>query len=218
MLILGVDEAGRGPVIGSMFIAGVLVDSKDEPSLKAAGVKDSKQVPQKKRAVLEKLIKSMAKEIHFIEVTAMEIDSKRRFMSLNELEALKISQLIEFFRAKPDRVVVDAPDPIAGEFLKRIRRYTKIDAEIVCEHKADVNHPSCSAASIIAKRERDKHTRAIEKKFGVRVGNGYAHDPEAIKFLEKCMHGKGYPEFVRQSWETAARVREQKTQKKLAEF
>ncbi|MBI4214997.1 ribonuclease HII [archaeon] len=218
MLKLGIDEAGRGPVIGSMFIAGVLVDELDEPHLKQAGVKDSKQLTPQKRALLERLIKKTAKEIHFVEVTAQEIDSKRRFMSLNELEALKIAQLIEFFKTKPACVIVDAPDPIAGEFLKRIRKYTKIRAEIVCEHKADVNHPSCSAASIIAKRERDKHIRAIERKFKIKVGNGYTHDPVAIAFLERCMHEGCYPEFVRKSWETAQRIKEKRNQRKLGEF
>ena len=219
MLVLGIDEAGRGPVLGSMFIAGALIDENHDHALKNDGVKDSKLVTPANRTRLAKKIRQIAKEIHFVEITAREIDEKRKVMSLNELEALKIAELIESFKKKPEKIIIDAPDPDASNFTRRIKKYTSLkDMQVVSEHKADVHYAPVSAASIIAKTERDKSIRALERKHKVKLGTGYSHDARAIAFLEECSKRDSWPDFVRHSWETSRRVKNAKFQKKIFEF
>lgn len=217
MLILGLDEAGRGPVIGSMIIAGVLIEKKKEKDLKELGVRDSKLLTPKQRESLEKKIKKVAKEIHFIGITASEIDEKRKRMSLNELEAMKMVEVTEMFKNKPDKVIIDLPDPTEPKYIRRMAKYGKLEFDITAEHKADMNYPIVAAASIIAKVNRDKSVRKLEKKYG-RLGTGYPHDPLTISFLEKCAKKGKYPNIVRKSWITARNLLNKKLQKKLSEW
>ena len=216
MLILGIDEAGRGPVIGPMVIAGVLLDEKKGQSLKKLGAKDSKMLTPEKREKLEPKIRKLAKEVHSIKIPATEIDEKRKVMSLNELEALKMAELIEMFQNRADRVIIDLPDPNGDKFVKRIRKYIDLDVETIAEHKADVKYVEVSAASIIAKVERDREIREIEKKHGIKLRTGYSHDPFTIAFLEKL--GKESPDFIRKSWETFKRISGKKGQKKISDW
>jgi len=216
MLILGIDEAGRGPVIGPMVIGGVLLDEKDGPRLRKLGVKDSKMLTPEKRQKLEKKIMEMAVEVHFIAISASEIDEKRKRISLNELEAMKMAELIENFKNKPDKIIIDLPDPDGNKFIRRIKKYIDLDIETIAEHKADVNYVEVSAASIIAKVERDRQIAELEKKYGIKLRTGYPHDPFTIEFLEK-LEGET-PDFVRKSWETFKRIVDKKLQKKLSDW
>lgn len=218
MLVLGIDEAGRGPVVGPMVIAAVLMEGKDEKYLRSLGVRDSKLVEPEKREGLAPIIRKTAKEVHYVAISALEIDDKRKVMSLNELEAVKIAELIEAFKAKPERAFIDAPDPDANVFCARIRKYLNEPPKMTCEHKADVNYPCVSAASIIAKVERDREVRLLEEKWG-KIGTGYPHDPQTIRFLANWLKEKGeFPDFVRKSWVTAQRMLEKPKQRRIGEF
>ncbi len=220
MLTLGIDEAGRGPVIGSMMIAGVLVDDKGMRSLVKLGVKDSKVLTREQRDKLAKEIEIIAREIRLVEVTARDIDEMRKVMSLNEVEARKIVELIEKFENKPDKIIIDCPDPIPDMFVNRLKALIDTDKyQLVVEHKADANYPVVSAASIIAKVARDMHMDKLAKQHGVKMGTGYPHDPDAIKAIEHFLEKDGrLPPFVRKSWDTAKRIVDKKTQKKLVDF
>lgn len=217
MLILGIDEARRGPVLGPMIIAGVLLDERNERKFIELKVKDSKLLTPKKRVALEKEIKRIAEEIHIVEISAQEIDEKRKRMSLNELEAMKMVECLELFEKKPDKIIIDLPDPNNHMFIRRMSKYADIKPPIVAEHKADVKYPVVSAASIIAKVFGDARLREFEKEHGP-LGVGYPHDERTIKFLEKCMEKGEFPDIVRKSWITAKRIRERKYQKKLSEY
>ena len=220
MLVLGIDEAGRGPVVGSMMIAGVLADEDKLEELKSMGCKDSKMLSPSQREQIGKKIEITAKEIRLVEITANQIDSMRRVMSLNEIEARKIAELIEKFENKPDKVIIDCPDPEPSRFLARLRKYLDVkDYQFVIEHKADVNYPIVSAASIMAKLARDMHVKELGEKYGLKLGTGYSHDEEAIKAIENFLEKDGkLPPFVRKSWETSKRIVEKKEQKKLSDF
>jgi ribonuclease HII len=213
MLVLGIDEAGRGPVVGSMMIAGVLIEESDQKKLKKMGIKDSKLLSKKQREEFREKIENLAVEIHHIEITAKDIDEKRKRMSLNELEALKMAELIEMFMGKPDKTIIDLPDPTSEGFKRRIRKYTNLYGEVIAEHKADISYPVVSAASIIAKTERDRHVKQLEKLFNVKLASGYQHDPGTIKFLEE--HKGEMPDFIRKSWDTYRKLQDKKYQKKL---
>ena len=94
-LLCGIDEAGRGPVIGPLVMCGVLVDKKDLTKLKKLGVKDSKLVPVKKREELYHEILKVVKNYKVIKVSAQEIDQRTEVnLNLNQLEAVKAADII----------------------------------------------------------------------------------------------------------------------------
>lgn len=208
MLIAGVDEAGRGPVIGPLVVAGVMLEEKDLPKLEELGVKDSKRLSPEKREALYPQIKELALIHHAVWLSPAEIDrvveSKRRLHKLNRLEAQAMAKVITVL--KPDVVYVDASDTVPERFAEHIAENLQFNPRIVCEHKADANYPIVSAASIIAKVERDKTILKLQKKHG-NIGCGYPSDPATIKFLEKWVKKFGdYPDFVRKSWKTSKRI------------
>ena len=122
------------------------------------------------------------------------------------------------FENKPDKIIVDCPDTEPRKFIQRLHKYLGTEIEIIAEHKADVNYPIVSAASIIAKVERDKVIERLKKKYG-NIGSGYPADPLTVKFLEDYFskHGKMPPE-ARKSWDTAKRFEDRLYQKKLGEY
>jgi ribonuclease HII len=219
MLISGVDEAGRGPVIGPLVIAGVLFKENDLPKLVNLGVKDSKLLSPQKRETLAVQIRELALKWHIVLLSPAEIDrvveSRRKLHKLNRLEAQAMAKVITVL--KPDVVYVDASDVLADRFKEHIAENLLFSPKIISEHKADVKYPVVSAASIIAKVERDKVISQLQKKHG-NMGCGYPSDSNTIKFLEDWIRKFGsYPDFVRKSWKTAKRVKSEadSRQKKL---
>lgn len=221
MLTLGIDDAGRGPVIGPMVLAGVLLEEDAEKELKKLGVKDSKQLTQKRREFLAEKIIEMAEAFEIVTILPNEIDgdSETERTKLNEVEALACAKIINkinkgFGKIK---VILDCPSTNLarwGDFLK-----TKIEnlsnLEISCEHKADVNHVSVSAASVLAKVTREKEMAILRKKYGDEIGTGYCSDPLTQKFLEKNAIKYEHDGIFRKTWITWKKVIIQKEQKKL---
>jgi len=215
MLTLGIDDAGRGPVIGPMVLAGCLVDDKAEKELKNLGVKDSKQLTQKRREFLANLIKEKAETFEVVLAHPEEIDGKNKAgVNLNAVEAIKMSEFINRINKGYGKIKVIIDCPSVGiekwtDFLK-----TKIDnlsnLEIHCEHKADVNHVSVSAASILAKCTREIEMGKLKEKYGTEIGSGYPSDPYTQKFLEKHNQTYGDKGIFRKSWSTWKEVAEQK--------
>lgn len=219
-LFAGIDEAGRGPVIGPMVLACAVIDEDGAEKLRKLRVRDSKKVAPGRREHLEPLIKSIVKEWAMVKVQPWEIDSLRRKMSLNVIEAKKTAQLILSLGHKPGRITVDATDNIAADYKKKIVDEIKVLKpayrlpEIVSEHKADVNYIEVSAASIIAKVERDRDIEELKLKYG-NFGSGYPSDELTQKFLKDMMRRGGVlPDYVRKSWNTVNKSK----QASLGEF
>lgn len=212
MLIAGVDDAGRGPIIGPLIIAGVLFDEKDLPRLRDVGVKDSKLLSPQRREQLALEIRKLALKCHVESLSPTEIDkvveTGRKLRRLNRLEAQTMAKVIAAL--KPDIAYVDASDVLADRFKEHILENLSLKVEIISEHKADAKYPVVSAASIIAKVERDRAVAKLREKYGNvgDMGSGYASDPRTIKFLEKwfAKHGS-YPEFVRKSWKPVKEIK-----------
>jgi len=217
MLVAGVDDAGRGSVLGPLVIAGVLMREEDLKKLVDLGVKDSKLLSPKRREKLVEEIKKIALKWHVVKLSPSEIDKVvnfgRKLHKLNRLEAQAMAKVIEELR--PDVAYVDASDTLAERFKQHILECLKFRVEIVSEHKADRKYPIVSAASIIAKVERDKAVEKIKEKHG-EVGCGYITDPKTLKFLRECIKKyDGYPDFVRKSWKPAKRLKAKSKQEKL---
>ena len=209
MQIAGVDDAGRGPIIGPLVIAGVLLDEKDLPRLMDLGVKDSKRLSPRRREELAAEIRELALKYHVAMLSPTEIDrvveTGKKLHKLNRLEAQTMAKVITIL--KPDVAYVDASDVLADRFKQHIAENLTFKVKIISEHKADAKYPIVSAASIIAKVERDGALSALQEKYG-NMGCGYATDPNTIKFLENWIRKFGsYPDFVRKSWKPAKRLK-----------
>jgi ribonuclease HII len=202
MKCLGIDEAGRGPVIGPLVVSGVAVEKDRVKYLERMGVKDSKKVAPKKRVILARKIKKIA-ECHLIKITAKDIDLMRsRDINLNQIEKIAINNIIG--NCKPQTCIIDCMDVTPSRLKKEISGVNP-GIHIIAEHKADERHTIVAASSIIAKVERDAEILKIKKEYGD-IGSGYPSDPKTIKFLKNTPYHE-LPEFVRHSWATVERMK-----------
>ena len=211
-LIAGVDEAGRGCVIGPLVVAGVMVRAEVLPILTELGVKDSKLLTPQKRELLYPAILQLTEKYQTIKVQPNEIDkvveSARRLHKLNRLEARTMAQIIEAL--KPDEAYVDAADTVEYRFGNHVRECLKVKTRIISRHKADRIYPVVSAASIIAKVERDREVAALRAKWG-NFGSGYLTDDKTMTFLRTLLENNDdYPNFIRKSWSPAKRAKSEK--------
>jgi ribonuclease HII len=213
MLVCGIDEAGKGPVIGDLVIAGCLI--KENTDISNMGIKDSKLLKREKREELFGQIKNVVKGFDIVRVPAMEIDMKNKVgCNLNTLECMKMAQIIN--KLNPDKVIIDCPHPNPNKFEREIRTYLKNpNIIIVAEHKADYNYPLVGAASILAKVTRDNHIKELEEKLGIVIGSGYCTDPITKKSLNDNFENPGLKEYIRHSWSTYDKLKAQKEQKGL---
>ena len=207
-LILGLDEAGKGPVIGPMILAGCLIEKETEKEFRKLGVKDSKKVTPKRRGILDKEIKKLSKKFSLAVCYPKEIDeTNSKGIKLTELEANHVAKIIN--KLNPGngiRVKVISDCPSVGiakwkELLKtKIKNQSNLD--LVIEHKADKNHLAVSAASVLAKTRRELEMDKIKKEYGNGVGSGYCADPLTCKFLEKYVEKHKNKGIFRRSWIT----------------
>lgn len=214
--ILGIDEAGKGPVCGPLVICGYMIDEKNLEKLQKEGAKDSKMLTDEKRRKLKPVLEKMARDIALLSVSAKEIDSLRSISNLNKIEIERMQQIINLL--SPDKAIIDAIEANTSKFHKKIESGLKIDCELITENFADKNYPVVGAASIIAKVHRDSAIEKLHEKFGY-FGTGYCSDERTINFLKNWIKkNKEFPDFVRKSWITIAEIKAEKEQKKMGEY
>ena len=201
-LIAGVDEAGKGPVIGPMCVGGVL--TTDVGRLKKLGVDDSKKLTPKKRERLSEQIKNIADKTFVLEVSAAQIDEFRKVITMNEVMVICFAKVLK--ELKPEFAYLDAADVKPERFGRLVGEKYGHKIEIISEHHADQKYPVVSAASIIAKVKRDALVKELSIKVGLSIGSGYPSDPKTKRFLEDWIHThKEFPPFVRKSWKTVSK-------------
>jgi len=217
-LILGIDEAARGPVIGPLIVVGYMIKESDLNKLKSIGVKDSKLLTHKQREKMVDKIKELAEDYKVITVHPGEIDEaveSSDHMNLNWLEAKKQAEIIN--ELDPDVAYIDCPSPNIRKYKDYLMNLLNNDnIELIVEHKADFKYPIVGAASIIAKCVREDHVKAIEEMTGQSIGTGYPSNPICQKFLKENFDK--YPDIFRKSWMTWKNHNKMKKQKKLDEF
>ncbi len=218
-MILGIDEAGRGPVIGPMVVCGAAVSKKHIRKVDSLGLKDSKLLTPKKREEFAEKIRDVC-EYELIVVGPEQIDMRvPNEATMNALEVECFSRIIKAMKFRPGVVYLDACDVNAERFGLNVKKCLDFDVEIVSRHKADRDYPIVSAASILAKVHRDALIREISESVGEDVGSGYPNDPVTIEFLKsyykknKCM-----PPFTRKSWKTTADIINDCLQARLFQF
>jgi ribonuclease HII len=209
----------KGAVIGPLVVCGFLTTRNKIEKLKKLGVKDSKELPAEKRKKLAKEIEKLG-DVIVLKIPACKIDANRKHgVNLNLLEAKKMAEIIDML--KPDKAIIDTPGTNTKKFEDEIRSYLENkNVKLICENFADKNYPIVSAASIIAKVERDKSIRELEKKIGRPIGVGYSHDSRTIEFLEKLVKEKDdkLPPYVRKTWDTVEQMVKRHRQRKIFDF
>jgi len=220
MMILGIDDAGRGPVVGPMILAGCLVNEEIEKEFEKLGVTDSKKLTPKRREFLAEKIKGMGATFKVELSYPDEIESKNKEgIDLNKLEALKVAEIINKINKGYNKIKVIIDCPSVGikkwdDYLRtKIKNLSNLD--ISCEHKADKNHISVSAASILAKSTREAEMDKIKKKYGDEIGSGYTSDPNTCKFLAKYAEKYQDDGIFRKTWVTWQKAYKNLSQKKL---
>ena len=139
-----------------------------------------------------------------MKITAQDIDLLRsKDVNLNEIEKIAMKKIIG--DSEPDISIIDCIDIKPKRFKAEIETY-KENLKVVAEHKADDKYVIVSAASIVAKVERDKEIQKINKEVEEEIGSGYPSDPKTIAFLKKIPY-EDLPYFVRKSWATVERTR-----------
>ena len=207
--VIGIDEAGKGPVLGSMFIGFSIITLVD--GLKSLndfqdklgtdfGVKDSKLLTPKKRAeVFEKLRGAI--DMKYAQLTPALID--KNFFEGGKLNNLEVDAIVQILNAeRPDLVIIDALTANPGRFGSELQDKLKFDCKVISENKADSKYTVVGAASIIAKELREKEIQEIKDKVGINVGSGYPADPNTKEFLKNNYNNKEFDFIFRKSWAT----------------
>lgn len=215
-LILGIDEAGRGSVVGPLVVAGAMMDEKDLKKFAPLGLKDSKLLTPKRREVLYAQLKKLLRGHYIIKISARDIDLLRESKNLNVIEAEAMARIIR--DSKADRAIVDAPQVSTEKFSNMLLNMAKNHTQITSENKADEKYPIVSAASIIAKVERDAEIERIKKEVKFDLGVGYPHDERTIAFVKAAMDHPDFSQYIRHSWVTVELLKGKKNQKKLEDF
>lgn len=216
-LTLGIDDAGRGPLIGNMILCGVVLTKAQEALLKEEGVADSKVLSHPQRVRLAKIIETHSESHFIVSLSPQEIDSSLLSgTNLNTLEAKAMAKIINKIGKKDIKVVIDCPSVNIQAWRKTLISFVEKaeEMDIVCEHKADANHVSVSAASILAKVEREKSIEKLKKEYGD-FGSGYPSDPTTKSFLLNNGQKLANSGLFRKTWATWKAIYPDKEQEKL---
>ncbi len=200
LLICGIDEAGRGSVIGPLVIAGINIKNSDIKKLEEIGVRDSKALTRKKRIFLFDQILNISEFICIYKIDCKTIDKNVYQRQLNKLEGGVMSRIIKYLAA--DIAYVDSCDVNITKYTRYLKSNLdfKNNTSIIAMHKADRINPAVSAASIIAKVTRDREIQILEESFQ-NIGSGYPSDKKTMSFINNWIKEyKEFPDFVRKSW------------------
>lgn len=215
--ILGIDEAGRGSVLGPLVVGGFAIPSQAVPSLRALGVRDSKTLlPAKREALYAELLRRG--RARTVVLPPARIDPMVERGGLNRLEADAFAELVRAF--DPEEARVDACDTSAARFGRIVRALSGSSCPVRSRHKADRDDPVVGAASIVAKVERDRAIALLSRDLAVPIGSGYPSDPTTMRFLAAWLEGHPHerPDWLRQSWAPARKLLERRATHALEEF
>ncbi len=215
-LVLGIDEAGRGCVLGPLVVGGFVLREDRLPELVALGVRDSKLLsPARREEVYARLLSTGS--CFSVPLQPAEIDRWVARGKLNDLEAEAFAQIARQSQAAV--AVLDSCDPVPRRFGRRVRRLAGIPLHVISAHHADRDFPIVGAASIVAKVRRDRALRELEGRVGEPLGSGYPSDRRTLAYLRAALaHTTWPPAWVRSSWATTERVMAERSARSLDEF
>lgn len=212
--VCGIDEAGRGPVIGPMVIAAVMAEDSEDSLMKQMGTRDSKQLsPHGREKVYLGLVRRFRHKVAIVSPEEIDAAVLSKATNLNWLEAEHSAMLAK--ELMPDKVIIDCPSPNLEAYKVRLKKLLPSCIEILALHKADQKYAIVGAASIIAKVTRDRIIEELKARYGIEFGSGYPSDPRTVNFL-RGNHGKY--DFFRRSWESYRKLAGQSGQSSLDSF
>ena len=201
MRICGIDEAGRGSMIGPLVIAGISIKKKDLKKLRSIGVRYSKKLTPEVREILYKKILKIVDNYHVIRITPRTIDRSVFKHNLNHLEAKNMAKIV--LKLKSDVSYVDSCDVDYKRFGREISLLSS-NAKIKSYHHADSRFVTVAAASIIAKVSRDRSIHRLNKNFD--LGSGYPSDKKTVLAVKKILSKKKSESFIRMSWKPVQKI------------
>lgn len=222
--IAGIDEAGRGPIIGPLVIVCAAISEDRMDILKENGVKDSKLLSEKQRGEIFKNIEHQIKyELVIIHPEEIDQAVNSQTYNLNWLEADKGADLLNKLDAKLEnetmKVIIDCPSTNLEAYKRHFKEHVdNEDIELIVEHKADLNHLIVGAASIIAKETRERELIKYKRKFKIDFGSGYPSDPTTKEFLKQNWNKKEYQHLFRKSWQTYKNLADKGKQKSIGDY
>ena len=214
-VIIGVDEAGRGPAIGPLVVSSICIPSEDLPYLESIGAKDSKAMNSKKRSAVESSILRESKKrdwrICRIPISAKSIDEERAIKSLNLIEIERFVQAILEVSEYDSTgwVHVDLLGSSPSNFSKMMsKRISGIrpGLQVKSEIGMDAICASTGAASILAKVMRDSRISEISEEVGFSVGSGYPSDSKTVDAITILTSGSEPNTNLRWTWSTVSRI------------
>lgn len=206
--VIGIDEAGKGPVLGSLFIGFSIInlanginDINDyQKKLKELGVTDSKKLSSAKRNQLYNDLKSHM-DMKYAQLTPILIDDNK--FNGGDLLQLEIDAMVKVLESeKPDLIIVDALTAKPDKFGEDLQQRLSFECKIISENKADLNYEIVGAASIVAKELREQELAQIHENVGIDCGSGYPGDSKTRKFVEEKGKDEELRFLFRKSWKT----------------
>ena len=202
MQVCGIDDAGRGPMLGPLVIAGISLEKKNIKKLNTLGVKDSKKLTPKLREILYKKIIEIVDDYYIAKIPPRSIDASVKKHCLNGLEAKYMAKVVS--KLNPTISYVDSCDVNPTRFGKEISKLSD-NHKIKSYHRADSRFVVVSAASILAKVTRDRAIAKLRKEHN--LGSGYPSDSLTVKFVTRYYKkNKKMPSFVRKSWKPVQKI------------
>jgi len=212
-MICGVDEAGKGAVLGPLVVAAVACH--DDTECRSLGARDSKDLTPLQRSRLSHEITARFRYA-VISYSPDEIDASRKRMTLNDFMAMAHAEVIS--RLGPESAYVDACDVDAGRYGRDVSARLRSPCRIISEHHADQKYAVVGAASIVAKVTRDETIAVLAREYG-EIGSGYPSDPSTVAHLEAYLEVHHHPPpYARRSWATIATLQAAREQRKLGEY
>jgi ribonuclease HII len=213
----GVDEAGKGPVLGSMFAAAVRAPAVAIP----AGIDDSKRLrPEQREDLAATLREDDRVDVGVAEIPVERIDGEE---DMNTLTVAAQAEALAKVSRDGDGGICDGGDTDADRFARRVRERLTVDVDLRAEHGADETYALVAAASVIAKVERDTHVAGLVDRYTSMgfddLGSGYPSDPKTREFLQAYLEREGHlPDCARKSWGTCDDLLAAQEQAALEDF
>lgn len=218
-IVVGIDEAGRGPVLGSLVYCATFWPVSENEAICKMGFDDSKQLKEGERdKFLQEILQHPSIGYVVRDITASEISEQMLRATPKSLNAVSYDAVIEMLETIRD--IAPEPPSVKHVYVDTVGdpgyyRSKLLDAmgadfadEITVEKKADATYKVVGAASIIAKQSRDTLLERFQYGDGLSLdknfGSGYPGDEKCVQWMARSQNAVfGYPsEFVRFSWST----------------
>lgn len=214
--VLGLDEAGRGSLVGPLVVGGFLVDPARVAELGPLGVRDSKLLSAARREEIFAALPDIGR-CFAVPLPPRTVDRAVRRGRLNDLELATFARILR--AARPGQAYADACDPVAERFGRRLAAAAGAECPVHAHHKADRDFLVVGAASIVAKVHRDRALERLRDRLGEGLGSGYPSDEETVRFVDAALAAGGPPPtWLRASWATTRRLIVRRSARPLEAF